>query len=112
MPFTELGISHTPEATIKIEKEMEVDGPKKCYPCLYIRSDKPVDLSDAGTATIKYKLVEKPERSRDDRDEYCYELEIHAIEPGEAEEVEEKPKKGRRGLADALEELSEEREDY
>lgn len=102
MPFTELGISHTPEATIKIEKEMEMDGPKKSYPCLYIRSDKPVDLSDAGTATIKYKLIERSEKSRDDREEYCYELEIHAIEPGEAEEMEETPKKKRGSFRDLL----------
>lgn len=111
MPFTELGISHTPEATIKIEKEMEMDGPKKCYPCLYIRSDRPVDLADAGTATIKYSLVEKCERSRDDKEEYCYELEIHAIEPGEAEEMEDVPKKKRGTLSDALEEVYSDRED-
>lgn len=113
--FIDLGISRTPEATIEIKEE----APDKYYPCFYLTSEEPVDLGDAGTAIIRYKLIERAEKTRDGKDEYRYELEVHGISPVSSEEVddeieEEVPvKKKKRGLTqnfgDILDKVTEKR---
>lgn len=84
--FQDLGIIHSHESVCEEVKE---DGPKKIYPCLYITSKEPIDLGDEGTAQIKYKLIERSQKNRNDKEEFCYELEVYGIAPIESEEIEE-----------------------
>jgi hypothetical protein len=117
--YIDLGVSHEPDTTVEIKQE--IDGPRKSYPCTYITSKEPIDFGAAGTAEIKYRLVEKTERSRDGEEEYRYELELHGIAPMETEEIdddeEEMPKrKSRDGLTqnfgDMLDRAKKSREEY
>jgi hypothetical protein len=111
--YIDLGVSHE-------VKEESFGKPHKAYPCTYITSKEPIDFGDAGTAEIKYRLIEKTERSRDGEDEYRYELELHGIAPLEAEEIDEEedaPKrKSREGLTqnfgDMLDKAKKRREEY
>lgn len=88
MPFTDLGVSHE-------IKEESFDKTRKSYPCTYITSKEPIDFGASGTAEIRYKLVEKAEKERNDEKEYRYEIEIHGVAPIDSEEMdEEEPRKG------------------
>lgn len=84
--FIDLGISYEPKYT---EERYEDEMGKKTYPCTYITSDKPIEFGDAGTAEIRYKLIEKTEKNRDGKEEYRYELELHGIMPMESGDMEE-----------------------
>jgi hypothetical protein len=112
--YIDLGVSHE-------MKEESFDKQRKSFPCTYITSKEPIDFGDAGTAEIKYRLVEKTERSRDGEEEYRYELELHGIAPLETEEIDEEedemPKrKSRDGLTqnfgDMLDKAKKNREEY
>jgi hypothetical protein len=118
--FIDLGISHDPETTVEITQEA---GPRKTYPCVYITSPEAIDFGDAGTAEIKYKLVEKTERNRDGKDEYRYELEVRGISPQESMDMEDddeeeeyvKPKKAKgltQNFGDMLDKAKKSREEY
>ncbi len=118
--FIDLGVSHEPEATVEITQEA---GPRKSYPTLYLKGDSPIDFGDAGTAEIKYKLVEKSEKNRDGKEEFCYELEVRGISPQESMDVDEeeeeekyiKPKKAKgltQNFGDMLDKAKMAREEY
>jgi hypothetical protein len=82
------------------------------YPSLYIDSDEPLHLPDAGEVTIQFKLRRKSvEKTDDGKAKCCYTLDVIAI--GEAT-AEPKRKKDRHAEIDDLfaEMASENKESY
>ena len=54
----------------------------KYYPCLYITSEKEIDLGDSGEATISYSRKQIGQRKKSDGSvEYTYELDVKGIKP-------------------------------
>jgi len=83
-------------------------GSKKSYPCLYITSEKEIDLASQGTAEIKYRVVEKSESSRNGKTSYRYELEVQGITPTSSseEDADEKEESGAgKKLGEALKKI-------